>query len=357
MTPQTEPLRAALIGCGRIGANTSEQLRRALPPGWIPLSHAEALASLDPFELVAVCDEDEQTARQASVAFGIRHVFKDAGALIDCIQPDVISIATRTAGRCDLIKFAADAGVKGIHAEKPIARSLAECRRALDAVRKNKVKITYGTTRRWMDIFRKAKLLLDEGFIGSLVNVKVGFRRSPILWTHPHSMDLLLYFNGSNEIESIQASCFDCSQAQSGIIINSDPIVNHVEIHFANGASGSIVTTEDESVVLTGTEGTLAIRGNGAVLQIEASSTVAAGTPPKALPVASTMSGTQRALLSLAHAIRHNDFPGILVDDIERGCEMLLGSVLSSLQGGRKIHPSEIPEELFISGRTGDIYA
>lgn len=49
-------MRAALIGCGRIGAHTPERLRQTIPAGWLPVSHAEAMLANPGLELVAVCD-------------------------------------------------------------------------------------------------------------------------------------------------------------------------------------------------------------------------------------------------------------------------------------------------------------
>ncbi len=38
-------ISAAVIGCGRMGAFTSEGVRRHAPRAWLPLAHAEAIGA------------------------------------------------------------------------------------------------------------------------------------------------------------------------------------------------------------------------------------------------------------------------------------------------------------------------
>lgn len=50
-------LRTALIGCGRIGAFTSSELKKSFPVGWLPYNHLDSiLLNKDLFDLVGFCD-------------------------------------------------------------------------------------------------------------------------------------------------------------------------------------------------------------------------------------------------------------------------------------------------------------
>ena len=47
-----ETIDSAVIGCGRMGAFTSEIVTRYCPPCWMPLSHIQALLASDEISLV-----------------------------------------------------------------------------------------------------------------------------------------------------------------------------------------------------------------------------------------------------------------------------------------------------------------
>ena len=46
MPDPADKLRVALVGCGKMGAQPSSRIEAVLPPGWLPLSHAESITSL-----------------------------------------------------------------------------------------------------------------------------------------------------------------------------------------------------------------------------------------------------------------------------------------------------------------------
>src|SRR6185312_8867806 len=215
------PLKVALIGCGRIGAFTRPELRNSLPPGWLPLSHAEAIAATPGLYFDSACDLDEAALDRVRDAFGVRG-YTDFHHQISETQPDIIAIATRTAIRGQIVDAAIRNGVRGIHCEKPIATSLNDCRRILGDIATARAKLTYGTTRRFMDIFRQARARLDHGEIGQLLDIEIQFGRTLLMWTHPHSVDLLLYFAGKAAVNGVSGRCTFRGEAPSGLVIDDD---------------------------------------------------------------------------------------------------------------------------------------
>jgi len=51
-------VKAAVIGCGRMEAESSARLEGFVPGGWLPISHAEGLTMVEGVELTALCDAD-----------------------------------------------------------------------------------------------------------------------------------------------------------------------------------------------------------------------------------------------------------------------------------------------------------
>ena len=188
------PLHVGLIGCGRIGANTSSELRDTLPDGWLPYSHAEAIQTNEALRLLAICDVKSENLIRTKNAHGVQHCFDNYQTLIDELQIDILAIATRTEGRTDIIRYACENGIKALFLEKPISTNLRDCMFALDSVAKHRVKTAYGVTRRFMEIYCKAKQMVKAGDIGDLIEVCIGFGKSPLLWVHPHSVDTILFF-------------------------------------------------------------------------------------------------------------------------------------------------------------------
>ncbi len=359
MSAAPDKLSVALIGCGRIGAHTPPHVRAACPPGWLPLNHAEAITTTPGLELVAVCDKDAPRAESTAKEFGASRWFTDYRTLIKEIRPDLLAIATRTAGRCDIIEFAAAHGVRGIHAEKPLGRSREECQRALRAVAAHGVKLSYGTTRRYMDAYRETKRLFAGGSFGALQQITLEFGRSALLWTHPHSVDLAVFFSGAREVEFVQAACALPPEAVQGHIVDADPKVESAFIQFANGVHATLTCAGGLHTHLAGEHGTLTVGADGSWLEWNRKT-----TPDAAYPLAcqrwqpaAGLSGTQRAFQELAAAVRGQGVLGVTPEEIALGCDLLFGIAWSSLQDGRRVSLTDAPADLTVTGRSGALFA
>lgn len=359
MSAAPDKLRVALVGCGRIGAHTPPHVRAACPPGWLPLNHAEAITTTPGLELVAVCDTDAARAETTAEEFGASLWFSDYRKLIEEVRPDLLSIATRTDGRCDIIEFAAAHGVRGIHAEKPLGRSREECQRALLACATHGVKLSYGTTRRYMDAYREAKRLFTEGSFGVLQQITLEFGRSALLWTHPHSVDLAVFFSGSTGIEYVQATCAIPSESITGRVVDADPKVESAFVQFTNGVRATLSCSSGLHAHLAGEHGSLTVGADSFWLESNLKAAADAAYPliHKRWQTAANQSGTQRAFAELAAAVRDQIALGVTPEEIALGCDLLFAIVWSSLQGGRRVTPPEIPADLTITGRSGALFA
>jgi len=352
-------IKAGLIGCGRIGAQTSDSLRSRLPPGWLPLSHAEAIRSQKELDLAALCDTDAQRLAKAAETYGVARCYSDYRVLIDEARPEILSIATRTHGRVQIVAYAAEHRVKGIHVEKPFALNLADCDDALRQLRVHNVHVTYGATRRYMDIYRRAKNLIDAGEIGEVEQILIEHGRTSLLWNHPHSADLLLFFSGTAAVQSVQASCVVRNVSADGMTVDDDPVVENALVRFENGVSGVITAARGMNTRISGTKGMLTVLADGSGIEIRANRS---GTGPYFLDLASvtssvTVSGTQSCMVELANSIRSPTVPTIALDEIRAGLAILLAAVYSNLKKGRAVDLNEIPPQFTVTGRSGALYA
>ncbi len=347
------PLSAALIGCGRMGAFSLPETITRLPPGFVPLSHADAMVSLPEIELVAACDPDPDRLRQVRETYHVRRLYGDYKTLIDEVKPDVVSIATRTQGRCDVISYAAEHCVAGIHAEKPLGRNLTESRRAIDSVRRHGVSLTFGTYRRFHDAYRQARELLDSGDFGELLHIVVEHGRTSLMWDHPHSVDLLLFFARSVNVDYVQSTCLVTREAMSGSVLDDDPIVESAVIKFANGAVGLISSAPGMNTRVICTQGTIVIAGNGSRLETfqRRHAEECYFLNSSRLDPEPTLSGTQRAFRELVKAVREGQPPSISAEEIIFGQRLLGAIAISSLRNGERVAPSEVDDAFTITGR------
>jgi len=351
-------LKAGLVGCGRIGAFTRPQLRDNLPAGWLPLSHADAIRATPGYALVALCDLDAQLLDKAAAVHDVARAFNDYREMVRVARPDVISIATRTAGRCDMIEFVARHGVRGVHVEKPISTSVGDCRRALAALQRNKVQITYGALRRFMDVFREARAMVRAGEIGELIQIEAQMGRTLLLWNHPHSVDLLLFFAGTAEVDHIQANCtFREDAVQSPDLVDDDPLVEHAVIRFANGVTGCISSVPGSGLVLYGSKGAMIVGANGAWIDRRISGPDHSPEPSQRIFPQAAASGRVRAYQELRDAVLSGAPCSISMDEILQGQRILMTIAASSLRGGARLRLDEVSDGFVVSGKFGTNYS
>jgi scyllo-inositol 2-dehydrogenase (NAD+) len=350
-------LKASLVGCGRIGAFTRPELRDSLPAGWLPLSHADAIRATPGYALAALCDVDAQLLDKAAATHGVAQTFADYREMVGTVRPDVVSIATRTAGRCEMIEFVAQHGVRGVHCEKPISTNIGDCRRALAALQRNNVQVSYGALRRYMDVFRQVRAMVSAGEIGEIVQVEVQVGRTLLLWNHPHSVDLLLFFAGTTEVDYVQASCtFQEGAVRSPDLVDDEPMVEHATIRFANGVTGCISPVPSHSVVLYGTKGAITVGANGAWIDRRISGPNHSPKPTQRIVPQATVSGRVRAFEELRDAILSGAPCSISPDEILQGQRILMAMVASSLRDGARLRLDEVSDDFKVSGKFGTNY-
>lgn len=351
-------LDAAVIGCGRMGALTTERTRKSVPPIWLPLSHTEALASLPGYRLAAVCDLAPEQAARVAERFPGSHFYSDHLSMLEKEKPAVVGIATRTAGRCDIIVDCVRTGVKGIHAEKPLAGSLCECRMALSAMERSGVAFTYGAVRRYMAPYRLAKEVMLSGEIGQLRQVVIEHGSDMLMWGHPHSVDLALFYRPGATATGVRARLNVRKGAYSDGLLDDDPLLVNACIDFSDGTTVVITSGHGFNVRLFGETGSVTVVGDGTRVELRNKKD---GSPYETthrdLPFGSCLSGTQEAFLNIERALLNGDSTGISYVEVETAHRLLFAMALSELHAGEMVRPEDVPDDFRVTGRFGDVYA
>lgn len=224
--------RVGVIGCGGIG-----------------VQHATGLVGMDNAELVAGCDLNQD----ALAAFGERWrdtwdgvaLYTDYREMLEREQLDVVTVATPDDRHVNPVVDAANAGVKAIFCEKPLATSLADADRMRAAVEDNGVLFSIDHTRRWIPLWRHmVEDVIGGGQVGEtqyVVGTLSGARGS-LFRNGTHLIDALCFLAGSDPewvFAELERGYEDHTEyrGDGGADPSLEPSASGY-IHFANGVRG-----------------------------------------------------------------------------------------------------------------------
>jgi len=186
-------LRAALIGCGKIGSLMADD---PLLAGDV-FTHAEAYVRSPASELVAVCDADPVFALRCAERWGVASVFHDVATMLAEAKPDVVSICTPDATHYSVARDVIDRGssVRAVLCEKPLATSLEEAERLVAVAREKGKLLAVAYMRRYAANINALRAFLSSGQIGAIEGA-TGWYTKGVLHNGSHWFDLLRMLAG-----------------------------------------------------------------------------------------------------------------------------------------------------------------
>ena len=168
-TKVAQPLKFALIGCGRVGESHIRAVRHLA--GRMVLC---GLADTDPSRAAALL-KGSGLPSEAREACGI---FTDYREMLRICHPDIVAVTTPSGTHVDMGIASMEAGAH-IVMEKPMTMSLEEADRLLACAETQARKIAVGHKFRYIPLLRPLRDALAEGLIGSLLQGRVHVR-----WGH-----------------------------------------------------------------------------------------------------------------------------------------------------------------------------
>jgi myo-inositol 2-dehydrogenase / D-chiro-inositol 1-dehydrogenase len=254
-------LSIGLLGAGRIG-----------------MVHASTIAQrVTTARLAAVADVNLAAAQACAAKYSIAKVVSDPLAVINDPAIDAVLICSLTDTHANLIEAAARAG-KQIFCEKPVAMTLAETDRALEATERHGVKLQIGFNRRFDANYARVRHAVTSGEIGTPQILHVISRDPappPIAYVNVsgglfldmaiHDFDMVRFLTGSEATEVY---------VQAGVMV--DPAIGEADdvdtavilLRFANGMIATIDNSRravygyDQRVELFGSGGAISTGNN-----------------------------------------------------------------------------------------------
>ncbi len=144
-------------------------------------------------ELVAACDIIEDNVQAFAEQFGIPDTFADYHEMLAEVEPEAVSICTWPHLHEQMVIDCAQAGVKLIYCEKPMADTIGGARRMMEVCDRTGTALNFNHQRRYGKPFSMAKQMLDDGAIGDLVRIEWG--GANIYDYGSHNFDMAQYFN------------------------------------------------------------------------------------------------------------------------------------------------------------------
>lgn len=269
-----EPIRVGLIGTG-FGASL----------------HLSALRETPDFETVVICSRRPERARAAAIDHGIPAHSADYREVARDREIDAVIVATPPHLHHPMVIAALEAG-KHVLCEKPMARNLAEARDMQRIADRVGTVAMVNNQLRFLPVRARIHELIGEGYIGEPHAASIVVHRSslnnpydrPWGWlmelekaggmlgaTGSHYLDALRWWFG--EVKAVSGAVATMVRQRrlpdSSALAKVDADDNFaVILRFANGAIGTIHVSAtaghegDEEITLSGSEGTLAIRGS-----------------------------------------------------------------------------------------------
>ena len=212
-----QPLRIAVIGVGHLGQH-----------------HARLLSAMDGVELVGVVDTKPGRAQEIAAKYSTT-AFTDASQLPRSV--DAVSIASPTTTHVEIALPFVEAGVP-VLVEKPIARSLDDADRLLDAAAQRGTIVATGHTERFNPAVAKALPLLAEPRFVEIHRLGTFPERSldidVIFDLMIHDLDLLLAMARS-EVVSIEAVGVN--------VLTSRVDIANARLRFASGCIANVTAS------------------------------------------------------------------------------------------------------------------
>ena len=200
------------------------------------IHHAEAFSQNPRFELVGVCDVDEERLETAAQKFGVLYSNADAAQMLSDTRPDVFAFCTLPNIRLELIRAGVEAGVQLIAHEKPMATSTNEALEMMKLLRDAGVKSVVSFQHRYGDHYQKVKEIIASGAIGR-VHTVYGHATGWMLHMMPHLIAYTRWYNDDAEAEWVVGQA-----AGNGKFEDAHPSPDYIAglIQFENGVRGIV---------------------------------------------------------------------------------------------------------------------
>ncbi|HEY0738503.1 MAG TPA: Gfo/Idh/MocA family oxidoreductase [Herpetosiphonaceae bacterium] len=328
--------RVGIIGCGRPWKT----------PGASGFGmsnfHAAGYAASPDTTITALADINLDNARAFQAAHGGEQIYADYQEMLAREQLDIVSICTWPHHHAPMVIAAAEAGVKAIHCEKPMAPSYAEALRMVTVCEAHGTQLTFNHQRRFSHPFQAARDLLRSGAIGQLERLE-GTCDNLFDWG-THWFDIFGFYNDESAVDWVIGQV----DWRGGATIFGVPVEGQgVSLfRYANGVQGLLLTGLGVERRLTnrlvGSSGMIDVILGAATIRIRGQGDSAWRDVPVAAETAENLGEiVGKGVLDLIDTLKTGREPELSARRALRATELIFATYESSRRGGRVELPLE----------------
>ncbi|MFW9942906.1 MAG: Gfo/Idh/MocA family protein, partial [Candidatus Thorarchaeota archaeon] len=123
----------------------------------------------DDVEVTCLCDSKSKNAEEKIKKYKLNpniKIYRDYKEMFDSENLDILEILLPHHLHSEVTLYAAQKQLKGISVQKPMANSIEECDKMIEACKKNNIKLKVYENFTFYPPIMKAKQLIQEGIIG-----------------------------------------------------------------------------------------------------------------------------------------------------------------------------------------------
>jgi predicted dehydrogenase len=337
-----EQFRVGIIGCGR---PWKSQGASGFGMGNF---HAHGYTASADATIIALADINLENARAFQAVHGGERIYTDYQEMLAREQLDIVSICTWPQHHAPMVIAAAEAGVKAIHCEKPMAPSYAEALRMVDVCQAHSTQLTFNHQRRFATPFHVARDLLRSGAVGQLQRLE-GICRDLFDWG-THWFDMFGFYNEEAAVSWVigqvdwrgGATVFGVPLEGQGISLFS----------YENGVQGLLLTgygTERKlSTRLVGSDGVIEVTLGTTSIRLRGKGDAGWRDVQVVREANENLSElVGRGVLDVIDALKTGREPELSARRALRATELIFATYESSRRGGRVELPLEALESPF----------
>ena len=202
-----------LIGCGTWGS-----------------VHARTYQASSLVRLIQTCDQDEKRAAHFAEKYGAERYSTDWHDVLTNPKIEAVSVVTPDFAHGEVVLAALEAGMD-VLTEKPLATSVEECEKILEAQKRTGSKLMVDFHNRWNLPFVNIRRMIEAGELGSLAAINIRLndtlfvptkmlswaaRSSPVHFLGSHVVDLIRWLSGA-EVVRVYAVSRSVVLKQAGV--------------------------------------------------------------------------------------------------------------------------------------------
>ena len=343
--------RAAIVGTGR------PRGQEGSTGAAISQFHVRGYVS-NGCEVVALADIRPENAEAFRAEHGVpdARIFSDYKEMLREAKPDIVSICTWPHLHADMVVACAEAGIRAVHCEKPMAPTFGDARRMHEACVGAGTQLTLNHQRRFEEPYVTCKRLIDEGAVGKLVQLQAG---APNLYDWgTHWFDMLFFYNGDEPAEWVMGQIDSREErAVFGVRMENQGVSY---VGYQNGVRGMLLTGDHIPEATGGPTGRRATLG-AAHRVIGTEGTLEVGAPDSKLRLLNAQSGGWKeielpdgpknitaavaaAIGDALHCLETGDAPLLSSHKAIRATELIFATYESSRRRARVDLPLEIED-------------